>query len=323
MTAASHAGHVPVMQSELVAAVAGDRDGYYVDATYGRGGHARCLLAELSQKARLLVIDRDGDAIASARRLAAADRRVSVAHGRYGDIAGHLDAHKAAAPSGVMFDVGCSSPQFDEAARGFGFSQDGPLDMRMDQRDATTAAMWLNTAAAAEIERVLAEYGEERYARRISRRIVSARPLATTSQLAAHVAAAVPGSDRDDRSATRVFQAIRIRVNDEIGELARGIDSAFDTLAGGGRLAALTFHSLEHRLVRRRFRQWLRGAEAPRRLPVKGGSTPLAERVQGVGSGRRPSPDEVRRNPRARSALLQAVAKRQDADPAESSGVRR
>lgn len=300
------------MLEGLVAAVAADPDGCYVDATYGRGGHARGLLGRLSAGARLLVIDRDAEAIADARALADEDDRVRVVHGRLGDLADHLAEAGFRRPCGVMFDVGVSSPQLDDAHRGFSFAANGPLDMRMDRREPRTAADWLNAASAAEIETVLRDYGGERYARRIARRIVAARPLDTTAQLAAVVRPAVPASEPDKDPATRAFQAIRIHLNDELGELAHGLDAAFDALAVGGRLATITFHSLEHRLVRRRFRQWLRGPELPRRLPVRGASTSFARPVDAIGRGRRASAAEIRANPRARSGFLQAVEKTAD-----------
>lgn len=309
MTHSSDSGHVPVMLAELVAAVTTDHDGLYVDATYGRGGHARRLLKELSPRGRLLVVDRDAEAIADARRLADQDDRVSVFRGRFGDLADHLAAAGSARPCGVMFDVGVSSPQLDDARRGFSFAIDGPLDMRMDQRDALTARVWLNTASMPEIEAVIREYGEERFARRIARRVVALRPLQTTAQLASLVRAAVPAATVAKSPATRVFQAIRIHLNDELNELAGGIDAAFDALRPRGRLATITFHSIEHRLVRRRFRQWVRGPELPRRLPVRDLPPQRARPVAGVGSGQRPSPREVESNPRARSAFLQAVEK--------------
>ena len=317
MTHSSNYGHVPVMLEELVAAVATDRDGHYVDATYGRGGHARRLLAELSPRARLLVVDRDGDAIADARRLASRDTRVSVARGRFGDLASHLATAASAQPCGVMFDVGVSSPQLDDASRGFSFASDGPLDMRMDQRDSSTAGAWLNTASLAEIEAVIGEYGEERFARRIARRVVAERPFETTAELATVVRTAVPARQGAKNPAPRVFQAIRIHLNDELNELTRGLDAAFDALCAGGRLATITFHSLEHRLVRQRFRQWVRGPDLPRRLPVRGPGLRRARHVAQVGNGQRPSRTEIEANPRARSAFLQAVEKTQ---PTGASG---
>ena len=305
------------MLEELVAAVATDRDGQYVDATYGRGGHARRLLAELSPRGRLLVVDRDADAIADAERLAARDSRVSVSRGRFGDLADHLAAVEpsaaeregSAVPCGVMFDVGVSSPQLDDPRRGFSFALDGPLDMRMDQRDALTASTWLNTASMAEVEAVIRDYGEERFARRIARRVMAERPIETTTELASILRVAVPRGHAARNTATRVFQAIRIHLNDELKELARGLDAAFDALPAGGRLATITFHSLEHRLVRQRFRQWVRGPDLPRRLPVRGLAPGRARPVAGIGSGQRSSPEEIDANPRARSAFLQAVEK--------------
>ena len=302
----SETGHAPVMPEELVAAVAADRDGRYVDATFGRGGHARRLLAGLSARARLLVIDRDEDAIAGAERLAREDRRVRVLRGRFGALAEHLAG--AGMQSGVMFDVGVSSPQLDDASRGFSFSAEGPLDMRMDQRDGLTAGQWLNTAREEDIASVIRRYGEERFAGRVARRIVASRPLVTTAQLAAVTRGAIPG-ESGKHPATRVFQAVRIHINDELTELDHGLHAAFAALDVGGRLATITFHSLEHRLVRRRFREWVDGPSLPRRLPVRDQPRSVARRVANVGKGRRPSAAELRSNPRARSALLQAVEK--------------
>lgn len=301
--------HAPVMLEEMVEALAVDRDGFYVDATFGRGGHARRLLAELSPRGRLLAIDRDADAYHSACRLAQADARVQARRGRFGSLADHLagNVHSGAgSQSGVMFDVGMSSPQLDEPDRGFSYSVPGPLDMRMDQRDVLTAGAWLNEAQTEDLATVIRRYGDERHARRVARAIVAARPLETTTELAEVVQRAVPGATS---ACARVFQAVRIHVNDELGELDRGLDAGFNALKAGGRLAVLTFHSLEHRLVRRRFREWVEGPKLPRRLPVRHDPKPLARRLDAVGKGRRPSEAEIARNPRARSALLQAVEK--------------
>lgn len=311
--------HAPVMLEEMVEALAVDRDGFYVDATFGRGGHARRLLAELSPRGGLLAIDRDADAFDSARRLAKADARVQARHGRFGRLKEYLPGNGhgvPGAPSGVMLDVGMSSPQLDEPGRGFSFSAPGPLDMRMDQRDALTAGAWLNGAPLEDLATVIRRYGEERHARRVARAIGAARPLQTTTELAKVVAGAVPGTRSATQACARVFQAVRIHINDELGELDRGLDAGFDALRPGGRLAVLTFHGLEHRLVRRRFRQWVDGPDLPRRLPVRDGPEPLARRIDTVGKGLRPSDREVDRNPRARSALLQAVEK---LGPAEGS----
>ncbi len=303
------AGHVSVLVDEAVRAVAVDRHGRYVDATFGRGGHARRLLAAMSSRARLLVIDRDAEAISCAERLACRDHRVRVRHGRFGVLDKYLDDEEHGRQSGVLFDVGVSSPQLDDAGRGFSFSAAGPLDMRMDRRHSPTAADWLNHAQEQEIATVIRRYGEERRAQAVARRIVVARPLATTAELAAAVARAIPSQDADKHVATRVFQAVRIHVNDELAELDRGLDAAFDALEVGGRLAAITFHGLEHGLVRRRFRRWVEGPMPLRRLPVRGPPKPSARRLESVGKGVRPSAAEVDANPRARSALLQAVEK--------------
>ena len=311
--------HAPVMLEEMVMALAVDRDGFYVDATFGRGGHSRGLLAELSSAGRLLAIDRDVDAYESARRLAKADSRIRARHGRFSllrDYLGDGDDGALGAPSGVMFDVGMSSPQLDEAGRGFSFSAPGPLDMRMDRRDALTAGAWLNDAKVEDLAAVIRRYGEERHARRVARAIVAARPLKTTTDLTEVVTRAVPGSRPATTACARVFQAIRIHINDELGELDRGLDAGFDALKTGGRLAVLTFHGLEHRLVRRRFRHWVEGPKLPRRLPVRHDPEPAARRIDAVGKGLRPCAVEIGRNPRARSALLQAVEKLRPAENA-------
>ena len=314
---AREAGHVPVMLEEMVNAVAVDRNGDYVDATFGRGGHARHLLARLATTAKLLVIDRDADAVATARQLACQDSRVRVGHGRFGALREHLDDGAWGRQSGVMLDVGVSSPQIDDSARGFSFDHAGPLDMRMDRRDQLTAATWLNGAPQTEIADVIRRFGEERYASRLAKRIVASRPLQTTTDLKAVVAATL-ASSRSRAAAgayARVFQAVRIRVNDELAELDRGLDAAFGALKVGGRVAVITFHSLEHRLVRQRFRRWVEGPALPRRLPVTDAARPVARRVDTVGKGVRPSDAERDANPRARSALLQAVEKTTERDP--------
>lgn len=311
---------MPVMADELIASVAVSRDGRYLDATFGRGGHARRLLAALSEQGRVLAIDRDAEAIACAEQLATRDKRLCARRGRFGALADIL-SNAEACLDGVIFDVGVSSPQLDDPQRGFSFQADGPLDMRMDQRDAETAADWLNSASEAAIAGIIRRYGEEHYARRVAQRIVAARPLATTAQLADAVRRAVPGAAGAKHPATRVFQAVRIHINDELDELDRGLDAAFAALRIGGRLAAITFHGLEHRLVRRRFRRWVEGPELPRRLPLRVTDEPLARRVEVVGKGRRPSSAEVAANPRARSALLQAVEKVAEAPSRGASGA--
>ena len=311
-------GHTPVMAEEVAQTLIVDRHGHYVDATFGRGGHARRLLAGLSPHARLLVVDRDAEAIAEAAGLAAKDRRVRVRRGRFGALAEHFAESEIRTPIGILFDVGVSSPQLDDAQRGFSFSRAGPLDMRMDQRGGLTAGRWLNQAPEREIAAVIQRYGEDFNARRLARAIVRARPVHTTLDLAEVVARAIPTPDANKHAATRVFQAVRIHINDELGELERGLQAAFAALKPGGRLVTLTFHGLEHRLVRRLFRHWAEGPPLPPRLPVRDLPKPVARRISSVGKGLRPSASEVRSNPRARSALLQAVEK--IAEPQSGTG---
>lgn len=297
--------HTPVLRDELVDAVTTDRDGAYVDATFGRGGHSIALLQRLSSGARLLAIDRDADAVAAARALAQQDPRVTAAKGRFSELAEILKRHGMDSPVGVVFDVGVSSPQIDDPERGFSFMHTGPLDMRMDRESPVSAARFLNETDEAEMTRVFRSYGEERYARAIARAVIRNRPLTTTTEFAAVIDRAVPRRDPNKHAATRVFQAVRIHVNDELGELDRGMEAAFDQLAVRGRLAILSFHSLEHRLVRGRFRLWVKG-DMPRRLPVRGDA---ASRARYVVRKRRPADAEIRENPRSRSALLQVVEK--------------
>lgn len=316
--------HIAAMAEDMVSAVVADPDGCYLDATFGRGGHARRLLAALSSEALLVAVDRDAEAAASATELAADDSRLHYRRGRFGNLREHLDALGIRKLSGAMFDVGVSSPQLDDAARGFSFAADGPLDMRMDQREGQTAAMWLNGASESEIADVIRRYGEEHHARRVARAVLRSRPLSTTAELADVVASAVPAPA--GRSAVqahaRVFQAVRIHINDELTELAQGLQAAFAALEVGGRLAVITFHGLEHRLVRRQFRQWVEGAALPPRLPVRDLPPPLARRIDSVGKGLRPSADEIQANPRARSALLQGVEKIRETPPNRASGGR-
>ena len=305
--------HVPVLPNETVRALVQNPSGLYVDGTFGRGGHARLLLGALDPGARLVALDADEEAFRAASALAQTDPRVQPVRARFSELARHLPAGEGAA--GVMLDVGVSSPQLDDAERGFSFSHDGPLDMRMDQRRDTTAADWLGSASEDEIADVLRRFGEERHARRIAHRIALQRPLRTTGELRDVVMGASPMRGRDAlrQTATRVFQAIRIHINDELAELDRGLDAALEALRPGGRLAVITFHSLEHRMVRQRFRDWQQGPPTPRRLPVPQEFSPLAK---AVGKGIRPNATEIAANPRCRSAMLQVAEK---LAPAESS----
>jgi 16S rRNA (cytosine1402-N4)-methyltransferase len=302
--------HEPVLLQPLVTAVLTDPAGTYVDGTFGRGGHSRVLLHSLRREARLLVIDRDPEAVAAAAQLAATDSRITVRHGRFGELRAIAADVGIDAAHGVMLDLGVSSPQLDDARRGFSFRSAAPLDMRMDPTRGETAAEWLARASEAELERAFREYGEERYARRIARAVIARRPnnpIQTTADLADVVAAAQARPDPHKHGATRVFQAIRIVINDELEELARGLEQAFELLVPGGRLAVISFHSLEDRIVKRAFAQWVSGDTAPRRLPVRGAPVGRAKHVH---RAVRADDVEIARNPRARSATLRAVEKR-------------
>ena len=305
--------HLPVLCAETVAAllaVEGEQK-TFVDATFGRGGHSQALLHGLAADARLIVIDRDPAAIAAAQALAETDDRVVVCHGAFSELTEVLASVEVTQADGILLDIGVSSPQIDEADRGFSFQLDGPLDMRMDPTSGTSAADWLNTAEPDEISYVLRNLGEERFARRIARAIVAARPLHTTRGLADVVGQAQPASrERGKHPATRSFQAIRMHVNDELGELATALRAAFEILRPGGRLAIITFHSLEDRLVKRAFRELSSPPQLPRRLPVRGDQQ-QQPRGRLVGGPLRAGPRELADNPRARSATLRILERAQ------------
>ncbi|OOG26464.1 16S rRNA (cytosine(1402)-N(4))-methyltransferase [Thioalkalivibrio denitrificans] len=299
-------GHRPVLLEEAVEALAVRPDGTYVDATFGRGGHSGRILERLGPRGRLIALDRDPQAAAEAHRRFGADGRFHFERCSFDmlqqvtdrlSVTGKLD--------GVLLDLGVSSPQLDDPNRGFSFQTDGPLDMRMDPDSGESAAAWLAHAPEAEIAQVLKEYGEERFARRIARRIVETRrdtPIERTGQLAEIVAAAVPSRERHKHPATRTFQAIRIRVNDELESLRRCLAQLPALLAPGGRLAVISFHSLEDRLVKRFMREQAEGERLPRGLPVREGRRGQTLRL--VGRAVRPAEEEVKANPRARSAVL-------------------
>jgi 16S rRNA (cytosine1402-N4)-methyltransferase len=299
--------HVPVLLAETLEGLRVVRDGIYLDGTYGRGGHARAVLAKLGPDGRLLVMDRDPDAIADAERELGADPRVAIRHAAFAGLADWEET--AGGLDGVLFDLGVSSPQLDEPARGFSFQADGPLDMRMDPTRGTSASDWLAGAGEAEIADVLWRLGEERMSRRIARAIVAAggtAPVTTTRQLADLVAKTIGHRERNKHPATRTFQALRIHVNDELGQLEQGLEAATLRLKSGGRLAVISFHSLEDRAVK----QFIRGEEAPRvrrGLPQPEASlSPLVA----IGKAIFASDAETSANPRARSAVLRVAEKR-------------
>jgi 16S rRNA (cytosine1402-N4)-methyltransferase len=301
--------HVPVLLAETLEGLRVVEDGIYLDGTYGRGGHARAVLARLGPHGRLLVMDRDPDAIADAERELGRDPRVAIRHAAFAGLADWEET--AGGLDGVLFDLGVSSPQLDEPARGFSFQADGPLDMRMDPTRGTSAADWLAEAGEAEIADVLWRLGEERMSRRIARAIVAARgtaPLTTTRQLADLVAKTIGHRERNKHPATRTFQALRIHVNDELGQLEQGLEAATLRLKPGGRLAVISFHSLEDRAVK----QFIRGEEAPRvrrGLPQpEAAPSPLVA----VGKAIFASEAETDANPRARSAVLRIAERRSE-----------
>jgi 16S rRNA (cytosine1402-N4)-methyltransferase len=303
--------HHPVMLAEVVAALQIHADGVYVDATFGRGGHSAAILERLGVGGRLIAIDKDPWAVEVARERSARDRRFSINQGSFAMLEYFAEAEAVSGKvNGVLFDLGVSSPQLDTAERGFSFLREGPLDMRMDTLQGESAAAWLARARESEIAQVLKTYGEERFAKRIARAIVQARqaaPIETTTQLAEIVAAANPAWERDKHPATRAFQAIRIFINRELEDLEQSLPQALRVLAPGGRLAVISFHSLEDRIVKRFMRDEARGGDLPHGLPVPASAFNPTLRI--VGKPIYPSAAEVAANPRARSAVLRVAEK--------------
>jgi len=299
--------HIPVLFSQVMEALQVTGDGTYFDGTFGRGGHARGVLGELGAGGRLLVMDKDPEAIAEAARLAAGDARVSLRQGSFADLA-QWDA-TAAGLDGVLLDLGVSSPQLDVADRGFSFGKDGPLDMRMDTDSGESAAQWLARADEREIADVLWTFGEERLSRRIARAIVERRavaPITRTAELAELVARVVPRGKDTSHPATRAFQAIRIHVNSELADVEAGLAAAHDRLKPGGRLAVISFHSLEDRIVKQFIARHAKAPPANRRLPQVETFTPT---LRALGSAIRADAQELAANPRARSAVLRVAEK--------------
>lgn len=300
--------HQTVLLEEAVCTLITNRNGTYVDCTYGRGGHSEAIARELGETGRLLVIDRDAAAIEHARSRFANDPRVLIEHGAFSEIKRFVDNHNIEAVDGVLMDLGVSSPQLDEGDRGFSFQRPGPLDMRMNQSEGETAAEWLARASKNEITEVLKKFGEERFARRIARNIIEVRqetPIETTDKLVEIVETSIPRREKNKHPATRTFQAIRIQVNRELEELETCLADVIDLLHSGGRLVVISFHSLEDRVVKRFFRQMARGDDLPGRLPVR--DEQLNRKVKLLGKPVRPSDDEVEDNRRARSSIMRAA----------------
>jgi len=303
--------HRPVLAAEAIEALALRPDGIYVDGTFGRGGHSRLILERLDAGGRLIALDRDPDAVAAARGIA--DARFSIMHAPFSALAQALDAQGVAHAQGMLFDLGVSSPQLDDPARGFSFRADGPLDMRMDPSQGLSAADWLAQAGESQLREVIGGYGEERFAKQIAAALVAARrdaPIRTTRQLADLVGAAVRTREPGQDPATRTFQALRILVNRELAEVSLMLPQAIERLAPGGRLAVIAFHSLEDRLVKR-FMQACARPALPRDLPLRASELPQAL-LRILGKPVRPARAETAANPRSRSAVLR-VAERTDA----------
>jgi 16S rRNA (cytosine1402-N4)-methyltransferase len=298
--------HVPVLLAETVAALAVRPEGTYVDATFGRGGHARAILARLGPSGRLVALDRDPQAVAAADAIG--DARLSAVHAPFSELAQVLARLGIAQVQGVLADLGMSSAQLDDPARGFSLRADGPLDMRMDPTRGAPVSDWLRSASEQEIREAIRSYGEERFAKQIAKAIVAARarePLVRTRQLAEVVAAALGARHGAQDAATRTFQALRILVNRELEEVSLMLPQALGALAPGGRLAVLSFHSLEDRLVKR-FLKACAAPELPRDLPLRASEMPQPC-LRIVGRAQRATAAEVAANPRARSATLRVA----------------
>jgi 16S rRNA (cytosine1402-N4)-methyltransferase len=303
--------HTPVLATEALAGLALEAGGYYVDATFGRGGHAALILEALGREGRLLALDRDPQAIEAGRRRFADEVRLTLVHASFADLGAIVRSHAGDRPCrGVLFDLGVSSPQLDDPGRGFSFRADGPLDMRMDPTRGEPVSAWLARAGVDEIRQVIATFGEERFARRVAQAIVNARqkaPLTRTAELATLVAGAVRTREPGKHPATRTFQALRMYINDELGQLERGLTGALEVLSPGGRLAVISFHSLEDRAAKRFMQRAAQVDPALKHLPV----VPLQARprLKLIGRKARAGEAEVARNPRARSALLRIAEK--------------
>ena len=303
----TQAEHISVLLAESVSALSVRADGSYLDGTFGRGGHSREILSLLSPAGRLIAVDKDPAAEASAQALST-DSRFQFFAGSFAEISNFVDDGSL---DGILLDLGVSSPQLDDATRGFGFSGDGPLDMRMDTRSGMTAAQWIASAPEQEIADVIKTYGEERFAKRMASAIVKVRvdtPITGTRQLASIIAEANPKWEPNKHPATRAFQAIRIFINRELEDLELALASMVDKLAIGGRLVVISFHSLEDRIVKRFMRDQARGIQLPRHVPVV--DNDAGKTLNLIGKAIKPSDEEIARNPRSRSAVMRVAERR-------------
>lgn len=299
--------HYTVLLNEAVDALVGPTDGLYVDCTFGRGGHSRLILERLAADGRLIGIDKDPQAIASGQMLASQDHRFTIQHGSFSELLNWVEPGTA---DGVLLDLGVSSPQLDQAERGFSFMQDGPLDMRMDTTRGQSAAQWLAHADASDIAFVLKEFGEERFAKRMANALVRERdlaPITTTARLAKIITEANPAWEKGKHPATRAFQAIRIYINSELDDLEQVLTAALSALKVGGHLVVISFHSLEDRLVKRFIRNQERGQQLPKGLPVM--DSQLNKTMKSLGKPVKASAGELAENVRSRSAVMRCAEK--------------
>lgn len=305
--------HITVLLDEAVDGLAIKPDGIYVDGTFGRGGHSRHILSKLGEQGRLIAIDRDPRAIAVAEQLKEQDKRFDIVHGPFSGLAEYIkEMGLQGKIDGVLLDLGVSSPQLDDAERGFSFMRDGPLDMRMDPTSGISAADWLAKADVDDIGWVLKTFGEEKFAYRIARAIVADReetPFLRTLQLAQLIERVSPKKEKNKHPATRTFQAIRIYINSELEEIHKVLDGALDILAIGGQLSVISFHSLEDRIVKRFIRKQEKGPDYPPGLPLTEAQMQVGKNLKSVGKALKPSSKEIAANPRARSSVLRVAKK--------------
>ncbi|WP_246128589.1 16S rRNA (cytosine(1402)-N(4))-methyltransferase RsmH [Pleionea sediminis] len=303
--------HESVLLREAVDALSIQPDSFLVDGTFGRGGHSHLIMEQLCEQGYLLAFDKDPEAIEFANKLFGDDSRFGIVHASFAELAEVLKKRDVFGNvDGILLDLGVSSPQLDQAERGFSFMKDGPLDMRMNSSQGQTAAQWLAKAEEGKIRHVLKVYGEEKFASRIARRIVESRaeqPITTTLQLAKIIDDAVPKKDPGKHPATRSFQAIRIFINEELSDLERGLEAAYDALKVGGRLVVISFHSLEDRIVKRFFKKLAKADDFPKDLPVMADA--IKPKVKLHGKPIKPSDVEVDDNVRSRSAIMRVAEK--------------
>lgn len=301
--------HEPVLLDEAIDALSIQPDGIYIDATFGRGGHSKKILEKLNENGKLYALDRDVDAVKFAQEKFHHDKRFCISQTSFSHLAEIAQEKNIAQKvNGILLDLGVSSPQLDDPQRGFSFSQDGPLDMRMDTRRGKTAAAWINSAKEKEIVDVLFTFGEEKFARRMANAIVKERSIQsieTTGRLAEIIKAANPAWEKNKHPATRAFQAIRIFINEELKEIESVLHQALGILASHGRLVVISFHSLEDRIVKRFMRDFSRDQTIPQGVPVR--ASELKPRLKTIGRAIKASETEVRKNPRSRSAVLRVA----------------